>query len=101
MPRRWRSARSQGDAGLPIVLNAANEVAVAAFLDGRIGFTAIPDLICRAMDAYERQRRDGGRATWLTCARSTGWARGVSRRERVGWGTIERSDQVRGATSDQ
>jgi 1-deoxy-D-xylulose-5-phosphate reductoisomerase len=44
----------KGDAGLPIVLNAANEIAVAAFLEGRLGFTAIPDLICRAMDAYER-----------------------------------------------
>ena len=44
----------RGDAGLPIVLNAANEVAVAGFLEGRIGFTAIPDVICRAMDAYER-----------------------------------------------
>ena len=44
-----------GDAGLPIVLNAANEVAVAAFLDGRLGFTGIPDVICRAMDAYERR----------------------------------------------
>ncbi len=43
-----------GDAGLPIVLNAANEVAVAAFLQGRVGFTAIADLICRGMDAYER-----------------------------------------------
>ena len=32
----WRSGRSTGDAGLPIVLNAANEVAVAAFLDGRV-----------------------------------------------------------------
>jgi 1-deoxy-D-xylulose-5-phosphate reductoisomerase len=42
-----------GDAGLPIVLNAANEVAVSAFLDRRIGLTAIPDLIARAMDAYE------------------------------------------------
>jgi 1-deoxy-D-xylulose-5-phosphate reductoisomerase len=42
-----------GDAGLPIVLNAANEVAVSAFLDRRIGLTAIPDLIERAMDAYE------------------------------------------------
>lgn len=42
-----------GDAGLPIVLNAANEVAVSAFLDRRIGLTAIPDLIGRAMDAYE------------------------------------------------
>ena len=44
----------EGDAGLPIVLNAANEIAVAAFLDGRIGFTAIPDLIRQAMDAYEK-----------------------------------------------
>ena len=43
----------EGDAGLPIVLNAANEVAVAAFLDGRINFTAIPRLIRQAMDAYE------------------------------------------------
>ncbi|HEX6974714.1 MAG TPA: 1-deoxy-D-xylulose-5-phosphate reductoisomerase, partial [Vicinamibacterales bacterium] len=44
----------RGDAGLPIVLNAANEIGVEAFLDGRLGFTGIPDLICRAMDAYER-----------------------------------------------
>jgi 1-deoxy-D-xylulose-5-phosphate reductoisomerase len=44
-----------GDPGLPIVLNAANEVAVAAFLQGRVGFTAIADLICRGMDAYEQQ----------------------------------------------
>ncbi len=43
-----------GDAGLPIVLNAANEVAVSAFLDRRIPFSAIPALICEAMDTYER-----------------------------------------------
>ncbi len=43
----------RGDPGLPIVLNAANEVAVAAFLDRRLGFNAIPDLIRRAMDAYD------------------------------------------------
>ena len=42
-----------GDAGLPIVLNAANELAVSAFLDRRITFPAIADLIRRAMDAYE------------------------------------------------
>jgi 1-deoxy-D-xylulose-5-phosphate reductoisomerase len=29
----------------PAVLNAANEVAVAAFLDGRIGYPAIPAII--------------------------------------------------------
>ena len=42
-----------GDAGLPIVLNAANEVAVSAFLERRVGLTSIPALICQAMDAYE------------------------------------------------
>ena len=30
---------------MPAVLNAANEVAVAAFLDGRIGFTAIAAIV--------------------------------------------------------
>jgi 1-deoxy-D-xylulose-5-phosphate reductoisomerase len=34
----------------PVVLNAANEVAVAAFLDGRIGFTRIPALIADALE---------------------------------------------------
>ena len=42
-----------GDAGLPIVLNAANEVAVSAFLERRISFPAIAELIRAAMDAYE------------------------------------------------
>ena len=41
----------EGHAGLPIVLNAANEIAVSAFLERRIALTAIPDLIGRAMDA--------------------------------------------------
>jgi 1-deoxy-D-xylulose-5-phosphate reductoisomerase len=44
-----------GDPGLPIVLNAANEIAVSTFLHGRLGFTAIGDLIRRVMDAYEQQ----------------------------------------------
>src|SRR3954468_16170761 len=42
-----------GDDGLPIVLNAANEIAVSAFLDRRMALTSIPDLIGRAMNAYE------------------------------------------------
>ena len=42
-----------GPVGLPIVLNAANETAVSAFLEARIGFTDIPALIRGAMDAYE------------------------------------------------
>jgi 1-deoxy-D-xylulose-5-phosphate reductoisomerase len=44
----------RGVEGLSIVLNAANEVAVSAFLEGRLGFMAIPDLIRQAMDAFER-----------------------------------------------
>lgn len=37
---------------MPAVLNAANEAAVAKFIDGRIGFTDIPLLIEKAMNAY-------------------------------------------------
>jgi 1-deoxy-D-xylulose-5-phosphate reductoisomerase len=37
---------------VPIVLNASNEVAVTAFLEGRLRFTAIADLIARAMDEH-------------------------------------------------
>ena len=36
--------------GAPIVLNAANEVAVEAFLDGRLAFSAIADVIDEALD---------------------------------------------------
>jgi 1-deoxy-D-xylulose-5-phosphate reductoisomerase len=43
-----------GDSGLPIVLNAANEVAVGAFLESRLGFTSIPEVIRQSMDGYER-----------------------------------------------
>jgi 1-deoxy-D-xylulose-5-phosphate reductoisomerase len=46
-----------GDPGLPIVLNAANEVAVAAFLNGRLPFTAITDVIRDCMDTYEGEGR--------------------------------------------
>jgi len=42
------------DVGLPIVLNAANEVAVAEFLQARLGFTSIPEVIRDAMEAYEQ-----------------------------------------------
>lgn len=46
--RLARAALEQGGAA-PVVLNAANEVAVGAFLDRRIGFTDIADLIERAL----------------------------------------------------
>jgi 1-deoxy-D-xylulose-5-phosphate reductoisomerase len=47
--RLAREALVQGG-GAPTVLNAANEVAVAAFLDGRIGFLDIVRLVEAAMD---------------------------------------------------
>ena len=37
---------------MPAVLNAANEVAVYAFLDGKIGFTDIPRLLESAMEEH-------------------------------------------------
>jgi 1-deoxy-D-xylulose-5-phosphate reductoisomerase len=37
---------------LPVVLNAANEIAVGRFLDGQIGFTAIPRIIEETLDAH-------------------------------------------------
>jgi 1-deoxy-D-xylulose-5-phosphate reductoisomerase len=48
-----RLAREAGEAGgtAPCVLNAANEVAVAAFLDGRIPFTGIAEVVERTLEA--------------------------------------------------
>jgi 1-deoxy-D-xylulose-5-phosphate reductoisomerase len=45
--RALEAARS-----LPVVLNAANEVAVACFLDRRLGFIAIAEVIARTMAAH-------------------------------------------------
>ena len=53
--RAW-AGRDPGDGGggagaaAPIALNAANEVAVQAFLDGRIGFLAIADVVERVLE---------------------------------------------------
>ncbi len=47
----YRALRAEGS--LPVVLNAANEVAVETFLDGKLGFTAIDRVIARTMDAHE------------------------------------------------
>lgn len=42
----------------PVALNAANEIAVAAFLSGRIRFVQIPALIARALDTVPPRRLD-------------------------------------------
>ncbi|MBU0753395.1 MAG: 1-deoxy-D-xylulose-5-phosphate reductoisomerase [Gammaproteobacteria bacterium] len=45
----YRALRAGGNA--PAVLNAANEIAVEAFLDGRLPFLEIPTLIAATLDA--------------------------------------------------
>ena len=49
-----RLAYEAGRAGgsTPAWLNAANEVAVAAFLDGRIGWLAIAEVLAEALDRH-------------------------------------------------
>ena len=46
-----RTAIQEGGAK-PAILNAANEIAVAAFLAGRIGFLDIADMVSRVLDGY-------------------------------------------------
>ncbi len=50
-PALAREALARGGTW-PTCLNAANEMAVAAFLDHRIGFPAIPQLVERALTAH-------------------------------------------------
>ena len=54
----YRAGRAGGLA--PATLNAANEVAVEAFLAGRISWTTIPDVLSAVLD-----RHDGGHAGTL------------------------------------
>jgi 1-deoxy-D-xylulose-5-phosphate reductoisomerase len=42
----------EAERSLPVVLNAANEIAVAQFLEGRVGFPAIAQIIEGTMDAH-------------------------------------------------
>jgi 1-deoxy-D-xylulose-5-phosphate reductoisomerase len=49
----YRAGRAGGSA--PAVLNAADEVAVQAFLDGRIGFSSIPVVVERTLDEVPRR----------------------------------------------
>ena len=54
-----RLAYEAGQAGgtMPVVLNAANEIAVAAFLERKIPFTMIPELIEKVMDKHDNISR--------------------------------------------
>ena len=56
---------------LPVVLNAANEVAVARFLEGRLSFTSIAEVIGQTMDAH----RSTEVASLQAVRAVDGWAR--------------------------
>ena len=60
-----------GDSSLPVVLNSANEVAVAAFLGGQLSFLSIAEVIECTMDAS-----DAGNVTTLDDVRRVDrWAK--------------------------
>lgn len=61
----------------PIVLNAANEVAVGAFLEGRLRFLDIPVVIERALEALRGQV--GVPQTLAEVHAADGWARAHAR----------------------
>jgi 1-deoxy-D-xylulose-5-phosphate reductoisomerase len=48
----------QAGGAAPAVLNAANEEAVSAFLQGRIGFLSIPDIVAHALDTMPTPAAD-------------------------------------------
>lgn len=61
---------------MPAVLNAANEIAVEAFLDGRLGFLQIPALI----DSVMRSHETAAVLTLDTVLAADAWAREEARR---------------------
>ncbi len=74
-------ARQAGETGgtLPAVLNAANEVAVQAFLDGRIAFPSIWRTVAAVMEAHEVTEHPGLEAL----VEADAWARRAAA-ERLG-----------------
>jgi 1-deoxy-D-xylulose-5-phosphate reductoisomerase len=73
----------RGDPGLSIVLNAANEIAVAAFLEQRLGFMEIPQIIGETMDAHAGENAAGAVSELADVRRIDAWARAFAA-ERAG-----------------
>jgi len=55
LAKAYHAVRAGG--ALPCVLNAANEIAVAAFLKGEISFSDISDMVISAVDSLEESAR--------------------------------------------
>ena len=69
-----------GGAALPVVLNAANEVAVAAFLDRRLPFIGIPRVIDAALD-QAAARPDAAPSTLAEVRELDAWARHAAQQQ--------------------
>ena len=63
----------------PAIVNAADEIAVAAFLEGRISFTGIPRLIKAALDARDMYTPDDSAQPIEKILGADSWARSFSR----------------------
>jgi len=70
----WRALKVGGT--MPAALNAANEVAVGAFLEGRLGFTRIAAVVAEVMDRHEPRELEGIARAWEADA----WARELARK---------------------
>lgn len=64
---------------LPAVLNAANEVAVEAFLSGRIGFLSIADVVEYVMNEHEKMNGNVPASDFETILHVDAWARREAR----------------------
>jgi 1-deoxy-D-xylulose-5-phosphate reductoisomerase len=80
----YRALRAGGT--MPAVLNAANEIAVAAFLDERIRFGDIPRLIAAACDAHTPQPAQNLEAVLSADAWARAWVE-----QRIGQATLSGS----------
>jgi 1-deoxy-D-xylulose-5-phosphate reductoisomerase len=59
----------------PAVMNGANEAAVRAFLDGKIGFTGIPRLIRAVLGSFSKSKEFSGRPGLAAVLAADAWAR--------------------------
>ena len=59
----------------PAALNAADEVAVAAFLGGRLPYLGIPRLLARVLDDLEASHAGVGALSWRAIEDTDRWAR--------------------------
>ena len=69
---------------MPAVLNAANEVAVAAFLNGQIPFRGIPEIIDAAMTVHNLEKM----TDLATIMAADAWARRKAQNKVAGYRTI-------------